>query len=291
MRLAPVSPRSIGGGRSTSPRGGGSASPRGRTPKLRPLSARPAVVSDDRSTHKYKVWRALHSKNMETRIEHWRNMADSAFFEPIGASGSSSKSAADELRAYKARRSLVKPGGQGDAGANSQAVNDRIFQALARQGGHKTRSTLEVDELMQFVSQVQPLKMLGERVRRALCELATSRTYESGQMVCRHGEHADTFFIILSGSVQVRHTKPPSRHQNNLPLAPSWPPASRARPRIRCTSMPRAMRRRRRRRRQRRWRRWSRTAPPSTFSSTATTRATLTSISRPARGQRSAGVV
>ena len=163
------------------------------------------MVSDDRATHKYKVWRALHSKDMETRIEHWRNMADSAFFEPIGASGASaSKSAADELRAYKARRSLVKPSGSTDVAQNSQAVNDRIFQTLARQGGHKTRSSLEVDELMQFVSQVQPLKMLGERVRRALCELAISRNYESGQMICRHGEHADTFFIILSGSVQVQ---------------------------------------------------------------------------------------
>eukprot|EP00966_Prymnesium_polylepis_P288746 6669431-Prymnesium_polylepis.1 len=41
------------------------------------------------------------------------------------------------------------------------------------------------------------------RDRRALCEVAQSRTFDSGQVICRQAEHADTFFVILSGSVQV----------------------------------------------------------------------------------------
>ena len=151
----------------------------------------------DRATHKYLVWRALHASDMETRIEHWRNMADSAFLEQRKPHRALAN---DELRAYKS--SVAKP--PADKLNASQVVTERVFQTLARQGGHKARSTLEVDELMQFVSQVHPLKQLGERVRRALCELATSRVVESGQVICRRGDYADTFFVILSGSVQVR---------------------------------------------------------------------------------------
>ena len=62
---------------------------------------------------------------------------------------------------------------------------------------------MEVDALVEFVSQVMPLKMLSYRACRALCEHATSRTFEPGQLICRKGEASDAFFVIISGSVQM----------------------------------------------------------------------------------------
>jgi len=82
-------------------------------------------------------------------------------------------------------------------------VSDRVFQTLTRAESDAKRTTMEVDELMLFASRVQPLSQLSEHVRRTLCELATSRSVDAGEVVCRLGEHADAFYVILSGSIQV----------------------------------------------------------------------------------------
>ena len=74
--------------------------------------------------------------------------------------------------------------------------------ALQR-GPALVRSTLEVDDLMLFVSQVHPLKLLSAPVRRSLCEQACLVRFNVGERVCTQGDFADAFYVILTGSIQV----------------------------------------------------------------------------------------
>ena len=48
-------------------------------------------------------------------------------------------------------------------------------------------------------------------MRRAVRFQASSRSFEPGQIICRRGDEADAFFVILSGSVQER-ASPPMYH-------------------------------------------------------------------------------
>ena len=149
------------------------------------------------ANHEYLVWRALYASDMAKRIEDFRGREDTAFLEALGAPGPdlSARPAGSTARRESTKSSISRQ-------ATSEST-DRVVMMLQRKIGGKARSALEVDELMAFVTQVMPLKMLSERVRRALCEQASSRSYEPGQVICRRGEEADTFFVILSGSVQV----------------------------------------------------------------------------------------
>ena len=45
--------------------------------------------------------------------------------------------------------------------------------------------------------------MLSDRMRRSLCQVASYCSLQPGQTVCRQGEAADAFYVLISGSVQV----------------------------------------------------------------------------------------
>ena len=130
---------------------------------------------------------------MDRRINHWRN-AGGELFEDVNSS-------VPPGAASSARRA-VNDGHMTTAGGEHSGRADRVV-TLNRKKTGKTRDPLEVDMLLHFASQVMPLKLLSERVRRALCEQADSASFEPGQLICRKGEEADLFFVILSGSVQV----------------------------------------------------------------------------------------
>ena len=65
------------------------------------------------------------------------------------------------------------------------------------------RSTLEVNDLLDFVTQIPALKVYSSHLRRSLCEQATLVHFEQGQRVCTQGDYADAFYVILTGAVQV----------------------------------------------------------------------------------------
>ena len=70
-----------------------------------------------------------------------------------------------------------------------------------------TRSTLEVEDLLNFIGQVHPLKLYSSHMRRSLCEQATLVTFKAGQKICQQGEQADAF---LRG-IELRHRQRPNR--------------------------------------------------------------------------------
>ena len=90
--------------------------------------------------------------NAEARVSQ---MDDSELLKPLIVRGPGSE----------APRSLRKAGKKREARASTM-VSERVYVALQRGGA--VRSTLEVEDLMLFVSQVHPLKLFGSFVRRTL---------------------------------------------------------------------------------------------------------------------------
>ena len=84
----------------------------------------------------------------------------------------------------------------------STVVSERVYMALQR-GSTMARSTLEVNDLLDFVTQIPALKVYSTHLRRSLCEQATLVHFEQGQRICTQGDFADAFYVILTGAVQV----------------------------------------------------------------------------------------
>ena len=133
--------------------------------------------------------------NAEARVSQ---MDDSELLKPLIVRGPGSE----------APRSLRKAGKKREARASTM-VSERVYVALQRGGA--VRSTLEVEDLMLFVSQVHPLKLFGSFVRRTLCEQAQLVQFQTGDVICTEGERCDTYFVILSGSAEVYRTDPSLR--------------------------------------------------------------------------------
>lgn len=51
--------------------------------------------------------------------------------------------------------------------------------------------------------QVDPLMQLSSAMRTSLCERAKYTHFDVGELICREGADADSFYVVLSGTVQV----------------------------------------------------------------------------------------
>ena len=162
--------------------------------RLKPPLSAPSKAfvtrSEVRARHKQKLWTAL-QENVSASAEVRLRQHDRSDFRPLMAQ-----------LLYK--RAVAKNEGRQrkrDDSRKSTVVSDRVFIALQR--GGVGRSSLEVEDLMAFASQVHPLKLFSSHVKRSLCEQAQLVAYQHGDAVCAEGESARTFHVILSGSVEA----------------------------------------------------------------------------------------
>lgn len=118
--------------------------------------------AESRARHKHRMWTVL--SNQADQRERVRRMDDSSLLKPMSFARQGDTSPIRAQR--KVRRDQQR--------SNSTVVTERVHMALSR-GAGLVRSTLEVDDLMLFVSQVHPLKLLSIPVRRALCEQVCAR--------------------------------------------------------------------------------------------------------------------
>ena len=62
--------------------------------------------------------------------------------------------------------------------------------------------TLEVDQRVNYLSQVSLLSELSDLERKQVGESMTSRTYQIGEKIVKEGEIGGTFFVVASGEVK-----------------------------------------------------------------------------------------
>ena len=149
--------------------------------------------ADRKASHKHKLWKALHANDWE---RHVGLLDDPELVLPMRVPSQFTKGTESGLRTRKLRRE----------NRTSTVVSERVYLALQR-GPSLVRSTLEVEDLMLFVAQVHPLKLLSPQVQRALCEQACLVRFGEGERVCNQGDVADAFYVILTGSIQVFHER------------------------------------------------------------------------------------
>ena len=147
--------------------------PRSRQPLApAPAVARPVVWrADVRAQHKHALWSSLRlarggSQEAAVRV---RRMDVSALVAPLVLPSTVEPSARRPRPPRRENRT-------------STIVSERVYAALQR---GLVRSTLEVEDLMLFVSQVHPLKLMSGYVRRALCEQAQLVHFAPGEVVCK----------------------------------------------------------------------------------------------------------
>ena len=86
-------------------------------------------------------------------------------------------------------------------------ASQRPWWSLQQRQADEPRSALEIEQMLAMLEELKPtmpqLGLLAKPVCKRLCEVATTVTFEAGQWICRQGEAAEHFYIILSGGVQV----------------------------------------------------------------------------------------
>lgn len=165
--------------------GSAAASPRQLGPRLQLVSPAEAKAS-----HRHKLWSTLHAREHSAHTEKVRRMDDAALIAPLAGSRRTVAKVSSKLH-RDVRKSTV--------------VSERVYMALQR---HGVRSKLEVEDLLNFVTQIHPLKLMTLYVRRSLCEQASLVTFAQGERICKQGDVADSFYVILTGAVQVYKEDP-----------------------------------------------------------------------------------
>ena len=143
-----------------------------------------------KAKHQHEVWASLHSN-----IDHTEKIKKMDYRKLVAPLGHGSKHSGGRESRSKMNKSS----------RTSTVVSERVYMALQR---GLTRSTLEVEDLMNFIGQVHPIKLFSSHVRKSLCEQATLVTFKPGEKICTQGDFADAFYVILTGAVQVYKEDP-----------------------------------------------------------------------------------
>lgn len=84
-----------------------------------------------------------------------------------------------------------------------RTLEDRQLVAFAMSKEVKHRTTFDIDQTVKFMSQFKGLQHLPEPLFRQLCKLARQTTYKPGQVIHKGGDHAQVFYMVLSGTVHL----------------------------------------------------------------------------------------
>ena len=156
-----------------------------------------SLSARQRAEHKHRVWRAMQEKSKGVaRADAFRKQ------QTLGDGRSV------PIRARAAPAAAADDEGDGSSPARRRSVfAGNMYQALQQRQADGPRSALEIEQMLAMLEELKPtmpqLGLLAKPVCKRLCEVATTVTFEAGQWICRQGEAAEHFYIILPGGVQV----------------------------------------------------------------------------------------
>lgn len=157
---------------------------------------RMSLAARQRAEHKHRVWRAMQEKSKgAARADAFRKQQTLGDGRSVPIRARAAPAAADDE-------------GDGSSPARRRSVfAGNMSAALQQRQADEPRSALEIEQMLAMLEELKPtmpqLGLLAKPVCKRLCEVATTVTFEAGQWICRQGEAAEHFYIILSGGVQV----------------------------------------------------------------------------------------